>query len=67
MWEITDKKGTKFFFGEDESARQSGGGRTFRWFLDRVEDTSGNYMLLSYHSDGKDTYLNEILVLHNNL
>jgi len=58
-WEITDKKGTRYLFGEQPASRQVGA-YTFKWLLDRVADTNGNYMTFSYQNDGFDVYLSQI-------
>ncbi len=50
-WEVTDKSGTKYFYGQTAASRQddpADSTKIFKWCLDRVEDTNGNYMLLSY-------------------
>lgn len=56
-WEVTDKSGVRFLFGQTAASRQDDPGdgvhppdttRIFKWCLDRVEDTNGNDMLFSY-------------------
>jgi hypothetical protein len=54
-WEVTDKKGTKYLYGETAASRQSdpaNATKIFRWSLDRVQDTNGNYMTVSYRTNG---------------
>ncbi len=62
-WEITDKIGNKYLFGETSTARQqdaSNPPRIFKWCLDRIEDVNGNYITFSYSKDGGQIYLAEI-------
>lgn len=55
-WVITDKKGTKYYFGNTDDSRQYDGARVFRWALNRVEDINGNYMTISYLRDRGQIY-----------
>lgn len=58
-WLMTDKKGTKYFFGQSAASRQSDPADTakiFEWALDRVEDISGNYMTITYLKHGNELY-----------
>ncbi len=72
-WEVFDKKGTKFTFGKTaygtatpKQDDPSNGNRVFKWCLDTVEDTNGNYMTFSYakevqgHAYEGQIYLNQI-------
>ncbi len=55
----TDKTGKKFYFGQAANTRvadPADASRIFRWCLDRVEDTNGNYMTLSYTGDQGQSY-----------
>ena len=55
----TDKTGKKFYFGQEANTRvvdPADATRIFRWCLDRVEDTNGNYMTLTYTSDRGQSY-----------
>ncbi|WP_437941583.1 SpvB/TcaC N-terminal domain-containing protein [Sorangium sp. So ce341] len=57
-WVVTDKNGTRYIYGESEGARladPSGDAGIFRWNLERVEDTFGNRMLVSYFEDVPDS------------
>lgn len=54
-WKVTDKNGTKYFFGQSASSRESDptdATRVFRWALDKVEDVHGNTMTVTYLSYG---------------
>jgi RHS repeat-associated protein len=59
-WEVTDKNGTKFTYGASANGRladtravqpPSSVPRVFRWYLERVEDTFGNFMTVTYQHD----------------
>ncbi|NTV15099.1 MAG: hypothetical protein HGA96_14410 [Desulfobulbaceae bacterium] len=49
-WVATKRDGTKLFYGSLPSSRLSdtSGTKVFKWFLDKVEDTNGNYVSYSY-------------------
>jgi len=62
-WEITDKKGMRFFFGQSTASRQDNPAninQIFKWCLDRVEDPNGNYITISYTKDQGEIYPNQI-------
>ena len=67
-WIMTDKKGTKYYFGQAAASRQSDPAdatKIFQWALDRVEDINGNYMTISYIKDGNTLYPDTILYTGN--
>ena len=47
-WIATAKDGRKFYYGRSSDAQQSSGSDVYKWCLDRVKDTNGNYMELGY-------------------
>jgi RHS repeat-associated protein len=50
-WEVTTKDGAKSYYGTTSDSRQDDpydSSRVFKWCLDRVEDTNGNYMTVEY-------------------
>ncbi len=56
-WLVTDKKGTKYFFGQTDASRVydvADPGRRFKYCLDRIEDIHGNYLTVTYLRDGND-------------
>ncbi|MEW6682131.1 MAG: FG-GAP-like repeat-containing protein [Nitrospirota bacterium] len=59
-WESTDKAGTKYRFGYTAASRQDGTPGVFKWALDRVEDTNGNYMTYTYVKDQGQLYPDRI-------
>ena len=59
-WQVTDKSGIRYTFGRTAASRldnPSDSSKIFRWCLDRVEDTNGNYMSISYFKNGGMIYL----------
>lgn len=67
-WIMTDKKGTKYYFGQSTASRQSDpmdAAKIFEWALDRVEDVSGNYMTITYLKHGNELYPETILYTGN--
>src|SRR3989441_764446 len=62
-WEATDKKGTRYLFGQTAMTRQADpadANKIFKWCLDRVEDTNGSYMTVTYFGDQGQGYLDHI-------
>ena len=59
-WEVTAKNGTKYFYGSSASSRQDNASVVFKWCLDKVQDTNGNYMMVSYVKDFGEIYLSRI-------
>ncbi len=59
-WIVTAKDGTKYYYGQNPGSRQDGGYGIFKWCLDKVMDTNGNYMLITYAKDDGEIYLSEI-------
>jgi hypothetical protein len=56
-----DKVGTKYFYGQTANSRIDGLPGTFKWSLDRVEDTSGNFITYTYQNNGNgQIYLDHI-------
>ncbi|MCI0527353.1 MAG: hypothetical protein L0Y56_07900, partial [Nitrospira sp.] len=60
-WEVTDKTGIRYFFGQTGDSRQEGPPGVFKWCLTRIEDTNGNYITLTYlPKDQGQVYLDRI-------
>ena len=61
-WEVTTKDGTKYYYGTTLDSRQNNANGVFKWCLDKVQDTNGNYMIITYWKDpvGNDIYLDRI-------
>ena len=60
-WVVTDKSGTRHYFGSDANCRQEGPNQeTFRWNISKVVDTKGNAMTVSHTSDSGHVYLERV-------
>jgi hypothetical protein len=63
-WQVDDGLGMHYFFGEEASSRQDDGSnkRIFKWCLDKVEDSNGNFILFLYDKqiDLGEIYLKQI-------
>jgi YD repeat-containing protein len=59
-WEVTDKMGKRYLFGQTAASRQDGSPGIFKWCLDQVIDPNGNSMTLSYVKYGGQIYLDRI-------
>ncbi len=59
-WEVTSKNGTKYYYGTTSASRQDNTYGVFKWMLDKVLDTNGNYMTISYWKDQGEIYLDRI-------
>jgi len=55
-WIVTDKTGTKYYFGQTSESRQQDGSRIFKWCLDKVLDIYGNYLTISYIKESNQIY-----------
>ena len=60
FWQVKDKSGTTYFFGQATSSRQENSGNVFKWYLDKVLDLHGNYMAISYVADQGQVYISQI-------
>ena len=59
-WLAITKDGTKYYYGKSSTSRQDNAHGVFKWCLDRVEDTNGNYMTINYSKDQGQIYLDRI-------
>src|SRR3989338_4289220 len=62
-WKVMDKNGTQYFFGETTSAREydpDDTSRVFKWYLNKVEDSRGNNMIIEYFRDENKLYPQDI-------
>jgi len=50
-WEVWEKNGTKYLFGSTDSSRLTNAKGTFKWCLDKIIDTHGNYITMQYQHD----------------
>ncbi|MCP1846752.1 MULTISPECIES: glycine-rich domain-containing protein [unclassified Bradyrhizobium] len=69
-WTMYDKKGNKYTFGSDDTGRlydSSVGAstNTFKWMLQEIRDTNGNYVKYTYNRDSNQLYPNQIIYTGN--
>ncbi len=70
-WEVIDKSGTHYFFGQSSESRQdqpddpahniaADASKVFKWCLDQEMDANGNYIKYYYFKDQGHIYLDHI-------
>jgi len=61
-WRVLAKDGTIYYYGKTADSRQNcpGSSSTFKWHLNRVQDSNGNYMDISYTNDNNEIYIDTI-------
>jgi virulence plasmid B protein len=65
-WTVTDKTGKVYTFGTTTSSQlYNGSTKVYRWMLDSVRDTNGNYMVYTYYQDSNLIYPNAITYTYN--
>lgn len=60
VWYVWNKTGTEYRFGSASSSRQENPAGIFKWCLDQVTDTHGNYITFSYFHELGEIYLDGI-------
>ncbi|MBT4495203.1 hypothetical protein HN800_04840 [bacterium] len=57
-WLVTDKQGTKYYFGNTNNSRQINNNlnETYRWYLSYVLDTNNNFVNYNYIQDNNTIY-----------
>ncbi|KQC08704.1 MAG: hypothetical protein APR62_04140, partial [Smithella sp. SDB] len=69
-WIVYFKNGMKFYYGSTAASRlgtvssPATPSETFKWYLDRVEDSNGNYLLVEYFKDS-EIYLSRIVYTYS--
>ncbi len=61
-WIVTTKDGTKYYYGYHSShnSKQNNDCGIFKWCLDKVQDTNGNWMKIKYLLSDGEIYIDEI-------
>jgi YD repeat-containing protein len=62
-WTVTDKKGTVYTFGSQAATRQDNPAnptQVYRWMLDKIQDTNGNFISYTYFKDSGQIYPNTV-------
>lgn len=68
IWTVYDKKGTRYTYGPDAASRiesTSTPALTYRWMLQDVRDTNGNYIKYTYIKDNNQIYPHQIIYTGN--
>ena len=68
-WLVTDKSGTTYKFGTSTGSRidnPSNSTQIFRWMLDEVRDTNGNYIKYEYYKNSGQIYPSRVVYTGNN-
>ncbi len=68
-WEVTGPDGLVYKFGTTTSSRMYDPGNNthvFRWMLDEVRDTNGNYIKYEYYRNGNILYPDRVVYTGNN-
>ena len=58
-WVATTRDGIQYYYGRSAGSRQDNPGnnsQVYKWCLDRIEDTNGNYLTISYTKDQGQIY-----------
>ena len=69
-WTVYDKHGTRYLYGSSDSGRQYDTGtgtstNTYKWYLQEVRDTNGNYIKYTYNRDSNELYPYQIIYTGN--
>ncbi len=67
-WIMYDKRGTEYIFGSSTAAQQSATttpSNVYKWMLEKIVDTNGNYVSYSYAKDGNQIYPSSITYTGN--
>ncbi|KKP40095.1 MAG: virulence plasmid protein B, partial [Candidatus Peregrinibacteria bacterium GW2011_GWF2_33_10] len=62
-WTVTDTNGTIYTFGSTSSSRQDNPNdfsKIFKWMLEKVQDTNGNFISFTYSKDSGQIYPDKI-------
>ncbi|CAB1062260.1 hypothetical protein D1BOALGB6SA_7036 [Olavius sp. associated proteobacterium Delta 1] len=59
-WVVTQKDGTRYYYGQTSNSRQENTRGVFKWLLDLIEDTNGNRLTVEYVKDQGQVYLARI-------
>ena len=69
-WTVYDKHGTRYLYGSSDTGRQYDTGtgtstNTYKWYLQEVRDTNGNYIKYTYNRDSNEIYPSQIIYTGN--
>ncbi|MES2668265.1 MAG: toxin TcdB middle/N-terminal domain-containing protein [Patescibacteria group bacterium] len=67
-WSITDKLGTRYLFGTTTASRidnPSDSSQVYRWYLQEIRDTNGNFVNYEYAKNGAFIYPSKVTYTGN--
>jgi hypothetical protein len=69
-WVMYDKRGTRYTFGSNDTGRQydtstGTSTNTYKWYLQDIRDTNGNYIKYTYTRDNNEIYPSQIIYTGN--
>ena len=67
-WTMSDKNGTQYYFGASSQSQMSATtspSQVYKWMLEKVVDTNGNYIHYVYTKDGNQIYPSQIIYTGN--
>src|SRR3989344_5464884 len=69
IWTVTDKKGTVYTFGSASASLQDDatGTKIFKWMIQKIQDTNGNYVRYEYFKDAGQVYPSKIFYTGNGI
>ncbi|MGD9160440.1 MAG: FG-GAP-like repeat-containing protein [Desulfobacteraceae bacterium] len=59
-WIAYAKDGTKYYYGQSSASRMTNTNGTYSWHLNKVVDTNGNYMTITYTKISNQIYPSQI-------
>jgi RHS repeat-associated protein len=68
-WTMYDKNGTEYLFGVSSQSQQSATtspSNVYKWMLEKIVDTNGNYVRYTYNKDGNQIYPSQIIYTGHN-
>ena len=68
IWTVFDKKGTRYSFGTTTASRidnVASSSQVYKWYLEEVRDTNGNYIKYEYGKDNGQVYPSRITYTGN--
>ncbi|MEJ2099869.1 MAG: FG-GAP-like repeat-containing protein [Desulfobacterales bacterium] len=66
-WTAFLKDGTRYYYGQSSGSRQQNAKGVFKWCLDRVVDSNGNIMILTYFQDRGQIYPDNVSYAANSV
>lgn len=55
-WLVVSREGTRYYYGRTSASRIDNGSKVYKWALDRIEDTNGNALEVTYEKNEGQLY-----------